>query len=95
MTKLSETAPCTIIAENKHAMSIRQSSLALMILSEDNSEQHSILCGFNRETAALTSMKLIIESDVMGESINTVFKYLIYHAFPLYFMERLYLVRGI
>jgi len=34
------------------------------------------MCGFNRETAALTSMKLIIESKVMGESTNAVFKLL-------------------
>jgi len=36
----------------------------------------SPLCGFNRGTAALTSMKLIIESKVMGESINAVFNLL-------------------
>jgi len=40
--KLSGTAPCMIIAENKHAMWIRQSSPALMILSEDNSVQPNV-----------------------------------------------------
>jgi len=52
---------------------LRQSSPTSMISSKDNSEQpNCLLCGFNRETAALTCMKLIIESDVMGKSINAV-----------------------
>jgi len=56
--KLSGIALCTIIAENKHAMWIRQSSPALMILSEDHLEQPSLLCGFNRETAAFNVDKI-------------------------------------
>jgi len=50
-----------------------------MIISEDNSEQPSLLCGFYQETAALTSMKLLIDSEVMGVSINAVFKLSIMH----------------